>query len=160
YNPNNNFLYGGGSNGQCKASQYDPATGNEPIHCQIIAPPCATTCTPREIRHMTLAPNGNPYGYTAGPTGYPFYSPSTIMGFTTSLTGIYHICSVALSQYWMNGTYFVGCYYMGNGIAATNCYVYIYSGDMVEQYDILNTNFIGSTTIAGGTHYMNSGILA
>lgn len=168
YDPNNNLLYGGGSNGQCKATTYDPATGNPSWipngwnACAIITPPCPSACpnSNGEIRHMTLAPNGNLYAYTAVGDGFGGNDVSTITGFNPALTGVYRDCSVPSSPYWIGGTYFNGCYYMGNGIAASNCFIYIYTGNEVHKYDIFNPTFLGSTTIANGVNVMNSGILA
>ncbi len=164
YDPANNKLYGAGSNGQTKATTYDPATGiadwNYGDPCKIIQGPCPSACpnSNGEIRHLTLAPNGNFYAYTAQGDGGQ--TVSTITGFDTALTGIYRSCNVPNSPYWVGGTYYNGWYYMANGIAASNCFIYIYSGSEVEKFDIFDPSLLGSATIANGSLLMNSGILA
>ncbi|MDP1745405.1 MAG: gliding motility-associated C-terminal domain-containing protein [Bacteroidota bacterium] len=164
YNPVNNLLYGAGSNGQTKATTYDPATGNANWNwgnpCKIIQGPCPGACpnSNGEIRHMTLAPNGNFYAYTA--VGDAGQVVSTITGFDTSITGIYRSCNVPDSPYWVGGTYFSGWFYMANGIAASNCFIYIYSGSQVQKFDIYAPTLLGTANITNGSLLMNSGILA
>ncbi|MBI4930212.1 MAG: gliding motility-associated C-terminal domain-containing protein [Bacteroidetes bacterium] len=174
FDPANNRLYGGGSNAQTKATWYDPATGlpmwlpNGWNACNIIQGPCPSGCPNAngEIRHITLAPNGNFYAYTAVGDGSTSNNVSTITGFDPNFVGIYRSCNVPPSQYWTipyqptMPTYYVGCYYMGNGIAASNCYIYIYTGSEVQKFDIYAPTFLGSTNITNGTLVMNSGILA
>ncbi len=174
FDPVNNRLYGAGSNGQTKATWYDPATGSPEWlpkgwnACNIISGPCPAACPNAngEFRHITRAPNGNFYGYTAVGDGSSSNNVSTITGFDPNFVGIYRSCNVPPSPYWTipfqpsSPTYYVGCYYMGNGIAASNCYIYIYTGSQVQKFDIYSPSLLGSTNIAGGTLLMNSGILA
>lgn len=176
FDPANNRLYGGGSNGQTKATWYDPANGNPEWlpngfnACNIINPPCPSACpnSNGEIRHITRAPNGNFYGYTAIGDGSTATSVSTITGFNPAFAGIYRSCNVPPSPYFTNGpitpggppTYYYGCYYMGNGITASNCFIYISSGDQVHKFDIYTPSLLGTINIANGLPQMNSGILA
>ena len=174
FDPATNRLYGAGSNGQTKATWYDVNTGN-PMWlpngwnaCNIISGPCPSACPNAngEFRHITRAPNGNFYGYTAVGDGAGSNNVSTITGFDPNFVSIYRSCNVPPSPYWTipfqptSPTYYVGCYYMGNGIAASNCFIYIYTGSQVQKFDIYAPTFLGSANIAGGVQYMNSGILS
>lgn len=175
FDPATNRLYGGGSNGQTKATWYDPATGNPEWlpkgwnACNIITAPCPSACpnSNGEIRHLCLAPNGNFYGYTAVGDMDPNLV-SKITGFDPNFVGIYRSCDVPPSPYFTRGpispggplTYYFGSYYMGNGIAASNCFIYISSGDKVYKFDIYAPTLLGSANIANGVYVMNSGILA